>query len=156
MHFRAWSYSRSAGSVLERMSASAHALHCLVLGKFGLVWSGAIFARPETRWSGPWQNFWDQDQDHQWLPILVWSWSRPTPAFLFYFYFSSYHAHKRHKGVIDERPALLCSTSPAYFLCMLASESQPSCCSMLSQNKQMGGKGWPTASEMLQQKCYVP
>ena len=34
----------------------------VVLGKFGLVWSGAIFAGPETGQSGPRRNFWDRDR----------------------------------------------------------------------------------------------
>jgi len=35
--------------------------HSLVLGKFSLVWSLPIFARPQTRWSGPWPKIWDRD-----------------------------------------------------------------------------------------------
>ena len=54
-------------------------LAILVLGKFGLVWSQAIFAGPETQRSHPWYNFWDQDQDRHGLSILVWSRSRPGP-----------------------------------------------------------------------------
>ena len=37
----------------------------LVLGKFGLVRSQAIFAGPETGQSGPRRNFWDWDRDCQ-------------------------------------------------------------------------------------------
>ena len=54
-------------------------LHKLVLGKFGLVRSGAIFARPGTRQSGPRRNFWDWDRDCQGLSISVWSQSRHGP-----------------------------------------------------------------------------
>ena len=51
----------------------------VVLGKFGLVRSRAIFAGPETGQSGPRQNFWDQDRDCQGPSRSVWSWSRPGP-----------------------------------------------------------------------------
>ena len=51
----------------------------LVLGKFSLAQSEAIFAGPETRQSGPPRNFWDWDRDHQGPSISVWSWSRPSP-----------------------------------------------------------------------------
>ena len=34
-----------------------------MLGKFGLVWSRAIFTRLETGQSGPRCNFWDRDRD---------------------------------------------------------------------------------------------
>ena len=65
----------------------------LVLGKFGLVPSGAIFARLETGWSGPQQDFWDRDQDHQGPSISVWSGPSPesdlvqtwTGTFILYF-----------------------------------------------------------------------
>ena len=33
----------------------------VVLGKFGLVWSGAIFTGPETGQSSPRPKFWDWD-----------------------------------------------------------------------------------------------
>ena len=52
--------------------------HVVVLGKFGLVRSQAIFARPETRQSSPRQKFWDRDRDHQGPSRLVWSRSRPS------------------------------------------------------------------------------
>ena len=51
----------------------------LVLGKFGLVQSGALFAGLETGQSGPPRNFWDRDRDRQGPSISVWSWSRPSP-----------------------------------------------------------------------------
>ena len=47
----------------------------LVLGKFGLVWSRAIFAGLETGQSSPRRNFWDRDWDHQGPSRSVWSWS---------------------------------------------------------------------------------
>ena len=59
------------------MSTPIH--HNLVLGKFGLVQSRAIFAGPETGQSSPWQKFWDRDQDCHRPSISVWSWSRPSP-----------------------------------------------------------------------------
>ena len=51
----------------------------VVLGKFGLVRSRAIFAGPETGQSGPRRNFWDQDRDCQGPSRSVWSRSRPGP-----------------------------------------------------------------------------
>ena len=51
----------------------------IVLGKFGLVRSRAIFTGPETRQSGPRCNFWDRDRDRQGRSRSVWSRSRPGP-----------------------------------------------------------------------------
>ena len=51
----------------------------IVLGKFGLVQSRAIFAGLETGWSSPQCNFWDQDWDCLEPSKSVWFWSRPSP-----------------------------------------------------------------------------
>ena len=56
-----------------------HGSSQVALGKFSLVQSQAIFARPETGQSSPRQKFWDRDQDCQGLSRSVWSRSRPSP-----------------------------------------------------------------------------
>ena len=66
-------------SIGQAMKAQTKKPHGLVLGKFGLVRSRAIFAGPEPGQSGPRCNFWDWDRDRQGPSRSVWSRSRPGP-----------------------------------------------------------------------------